>query len=96
MSATRQPQSMLVLKWDPTCRDNSGNISVPYGGEFELLQYNNKFLPEEAIIAPGLKKQKKKFLVFHASLLLTVYTPGCGRPFWCWPAFIFGHACFPS
>ncbi|CAE7228105.1 unnamed protein product, partial [Symbiodinium necroappetens] len=25
------------------------NVSVPYGGEVELAQYNNKFLPEEAI-----------------------------------------------
>ena len=33
----------------------SGNISVPYGGALELLQYNNEFLPEEAIAAAGLK-----------------------------------------
>jgi len=46
------------------------NVSVPFGGEVELAQYNNKFLPEEAIedVQHRFGAGLQTFLALRASL----------------------------
>ena len=50
---------------------HSGNVSVPFGGEVELAQYNNKFLPEEAIEAAGLVGQWGQRLLVPCAVICT-------------------------